>query len=88
MAPAAIIAFVPIVIPGSMVAFAPTEQPFFIKVIGYFAKDFLLLGYLSFVNVALGPMNTSSSTLVPSHKKTPHLTVTLSPMTTSFSMNV
>ena len=46
-----------------------------------------LLGKWSFVNVAFGPMKTSSSSRVPSQSCTPHLTVTRSPTTTSFSMN-
>ena len=48
----------------------------------------MLLGYLSLVKVALGPMNTSSSILMASHRYTPHLMVTLLPIITSFSMKV
>ena len=66
--PEPIIAFSPMVIPGLIVAFAPIEHPFLSTV---FSKDFGLifdLGYLSLVKVALGPINTLSPTLNPSHK--------------------
>ncbi|MNP65702.1 hypothetical protein D3C76_1613190 [compost metagenome] len=42
----------------------------------------------SLAKVALGPMKTSSATRIPSQRKTPDLMVTLSPISTSFSMKV
>src|ERR1035437_1380937 len=47
-----------------------------------------LRGNGSLVKVALGPMKTSSSMVIPSQSWTPHLIVTRSPICTSFSMNV
>ena len=46
----------------------------------------LLRGNRSLVNVAFGPMKTSSPTRMPSQSCTPDLIVTRSPTTTSFSM--
>ncbi len=65
-APAPIIDRSPMVSPGRMVAFAPIEAPFRIRVRGSFRGCCVLRGNRSFVKVALGPMKTSSSTLIPS----------------------
>ena len=82
------IAFFPIVIPGRIVAFAPIEDPSLSKILENLFGLTLDLGYLSFDNVAFGPMNTLFSTVVPSQRYTPHFIVTLSPIMTSFSTNV
>ena len=58
------------------------------RVTGYFLKCCRLRGNGSLQNVAFGPMNTSSSIRRPSQIWTPHFIVTLSPITTSFSINV
>ena len=87
-APAPTIAPRPIVTPGRIVALAPIDAPSFTTVFVNSFGRFRLRGNGSFENVALGPMNTSSSMRTPSQSCTPHLTVTRSPTTTSFSMNV
>ncbi len=76
----------PMVSPGKMTAPAPMEAPFSIVVCKNFSGYLLLLGKRSFVKVALGPIKTSSPTRRPSHSWTPLLTVTRSPITTSFSI--
>src|SRR3954447_5470629 len=86
-APAPTIAPTPISSPGRIVAFAPIEAPRRTSVRGYSSSQWRLRGKRSLVNVALGPMNTSSSTVTPLHSCTPDLTVTRSPTTTPFSTN-
>ena len=86
IAPAPIIAFSPMITPGKMVAFAPIDAPFLIQIPSKQKFLFFDLGYLSLQNVTFGPINTSSSTFIPSHIWTPHLIVTLSPISTSFSI--
>ena len=87
MLPAPIIAFSPIVTPGRIVELAPMLAPFFIVVMGNESGYFFDLGNGSFVNVTLGPMKTSSSTLKPSQSWTPLFIVTLLPTITLFSIN-
>ena len=87
-APAPTMALSPMTIPGASVALAPMDAPRLITVRGYSARCCWLRGKRSLVKVALGPMNTSSSTRRPSHNWTPHLMVTRSPTITSFSMKV
>jgi hypothetical protein len=60
-------AFSPIVTPPSIVLPAPMDALFLINVLCN-VKSFLALGYLSFVNVTLGPICTLSSIVIPSHK--------------------
>src|SRR5688572_4455536 len=86
-APAPTIARSPISMPDSSVALAPTDAPARTVVRLNVAGYCLLRGNRSLVNVALGPMKTSSSSVTPSHNWTPLLMVTRSPTTTSFSMN-
>ncbi len=86
-APAPIIALLPMVRPGRIVALAPIDAPRCTIVGGYLVRWRRLRGIGSLVNVALGPTKTSSSSRTPSHTCTPHLIVTRSPITTSFSMN-
>src|SRR3954453_124817 len=86
-APAPTIAPTPISSPGRIVAFAPIEAPRRTSVRGYSSSQWRLRGKRSLVNVGLGPMNTSSSTVTPPHSCTPDLTVTRSPTTTPFSTN-
>jgi len=85
-APAPTIANAPTVIPGSIVALAPMLAPRLILTCRNCSGRCLLRGKGSLANVAFGPMNTSSSTRMPSHNWTPHLMVTRFPTTTSFSM--
>ncbi len=85
-APAPTIAPCPITRPGKITAPAPMDAPFSMVVCKKAPGKCLLLGNLSFVKVTLGPMKTSSPTRRPSHNCTPLLTVTRSPMMTSFSI--
>jgi hypothetical protein len=66
------------VIPASIVAFAPIEAPFFIVVFLSSKFLFLDLGNKSLVKVTFGPMKTSSSIVIPSQICTPGFMVTLS----------
>src|SRR5881409_1324493 len=75
-APAPTIARSPITMPGRMVVLAPMEAPRFTNVCTNVGGYCLLRGNASLVKVALGPMKTSSSMVIPSHNWTPHLTVT------------
>ena len=84
-APAATMALLPMVMPGRMVAPAPIEAPASTTVCRKCAGALLLRGKRSFVKVTFGPIKTSSPTRKPSHSCTPLLTVTRSPITTSFS---
>jgi hypothetical protein len=86
-APAPTIAPWPISMPGRSVAFAPMDAPARTTVRANASGRWRLRGNGSFVNVALGPTKTSSSSVTPSHNCTPLLTVTRSPTATSFSMN-
>ena len=86
-APAATMALRPTVIPGSNVALAPMEAPRRTTVRANAGGGWRLRGNGSLVKVAFGPTKTSSSSVTPSHSCTPHLTVTRSPMDTSFSTN-
>ena len=85
--PAATMAFRPTVRPGSKVALAPMEAPRRTTVRANAGGGWRLRGKGSLVKVAFGPTKTSSSRVTPSHSWTPHLTVTRSPMDTSFSTN-
>ncbi|MOA24210.1 hypothetical protein D3C78_1448830 [compost metagenome] len=86
--PAPIIAYLPMVFPATIVAFAPIDdhssKAVFKNTSGYCFD----LGLKSLVNVTLGPINTLSLTLTPSQMYTPDFTVTLFPKTTSFSIKV
>src|SRR5690606_28746163 len=64
--PAPIIAFSPIVIPGSMVALAPIEAPLLTRVLRNISGYCFDLGRRSLVKVTFGPINTSSSKYTPS----------------------
>ncbi|MOA29697.1 hypothetical protein D3C78_1507290 [compost metagenome] len=86
--PAPIIAYLPIVFPAIIVALAPMEDHssrIVVKNVSGYCFD---LGLRSLVNVTFGPINTLSLTVTPSHIYTPDFTVTLFPITTSFSINV
>src|SRR6185312_6856709 len=72
--------------PGKMVALAPMEAPAFTTVLKKLSGYCFDLGFRSLVKVALGPMNTLSSMVIPSHSCTPGFMVTLLPITTSFSI--
>lgn len=54
------------VTPGSIVALAPIDAPFLIRIDSNLKFVFLLFGYLSLQNATLGPINTSSSMVIPS----------------------
>src|SRR5713101_7100514 len=84
-APAPIMAPGPIVRPQRIVALAPIDAPCRTTVCANAAGRWWLCGNGSFVNVAFGPTNTSSSRRTPSHNWTPDFTVTRFPTTTSFS---
>ena len=79
-------AFSPITRPGRIVVPAPMEAPLHTFVLRSFHSLFFDLGYMSLVKVVLAPTITPSSNSIPSHICTPHLTVTLLPITTSFSI--
>src|SRR5215470_9238004 len=85
-APAPTIASRPIVTPARIVALAPIDA---LRQTSVFANDGggrLLRGNGLFVKVTFGPTKTSSSRDTPSQSCTPDLTMTRSPITTSFSM--
>lgn len=84
--PAPITAFLPIFIPPMKVEPAPIETPSSIFVTRNSTGYFFVLGYLSLIKVTFGPIKTLFPILSPSHKYTPLLTVTLSPIMTSFSI--
>ena len=75
----------PIRIPGNNTAPPPIDAPVSTVVFKNRSGYTLERGNLSFVKVTLGPIKTSSSMETPSHKYTPDLIVTRSPMVTSFS---
>src|SRR6185312_286641 len=64
--PAPIIAFSPITIPGKIVALAPIEAPAFTTVLKKISGYCFDRGFKSLVKVALGPMKTLSSMVIPS----------------------
>src|ERR1035441_6187622 len=65
-APAPINAYSPIVIPQTIVLFAPIEAPRFTRVCLYsFLRRTWLRGLITLVNTIDGPQNTSSSRIQP-----------------------
>jgi len=82
--PAPTIAFCPIVKPGKMVVFAPMDAPLRTYVVGISVD---IDGCAKrVVWSALGPINTSSSRVMPSHNCTPHLQWRDRPISTLFSI--
>jgi hypothetical protein len=84
--PASTIAFLPIMILGSVFVFAQIEAPLQIQVIKKTVRCTLLLGNILLVKVELGRIKTSSSRVTPYHICMPHFMVTRSPMVTLFSI--
>src|SRR5665647_3050569 len=83
--PAPTSASFPTVTPGKITQPAPREAPDFTLILRR-TQSPLTLGYLSLVNVTLGPTKTLSSIVTPVGIKTKGLILQLSPITTPSSM--
>lgn len=84
--PAAMNAFSPMVIPGRITLPAPMVAPLHTLVFSNVQSLFFDLGNISLVKVTFEPIITLSSSVMPSQTCTPHLMVTLFPISTSFSI--
>src|SRR5689334_553956 len=84
-APAPTKQYSPSVVPQTIVAFAPIDEPRRTSVLRYsFLRDTWLRGFITLVNTIDGPQKTSSSRMTPSYNETLFWILQLSPMRTPF----